>query len=141
MPDKCNVILTDDDAEDRDFLIMALERNKFNGSLVEADNGVRLFDILDKCQTASKDELPDLLIIDLNMPFMDGFEVLDKLQHDPELEHIPKVVLSSSSKAEDVQICQQLGCDKFYQKPSTLQGYDVIAKDVLTYLKNNNHTC
>ena len=64
--------------------------------------------------------LPDLLMLDLKMPRMTGFDVLGWLTSQPQLRQIPALVLSSSSYPEDIQKAAQLGAREYYIKPHTL---------------------
>ena len=133
----CLVVIIDDDADDREFIRQALNDNSYKGETLEASNGLLLIQTLNERQELT----PDLLILDLNMPYMNGFEVMTQLNNDPRFASIPRVILTSSSKNEDNVLCDELGCVKYYRKPYTLDGYDEIAVDMLSILRNKNSAC
>lgn len=60
---------------------------------------------------------PCLLLLDLKMPGMDGFEVLEKIKGDDELKSIPVIVLTSSERSEDIERAYKLGCNSYIVKP------------------------
>ena len=136
-PHNCLVVIIDDDADDREFIKQALNDNSFKGDTLEAENGLSLIQTLNE----KKEHTPDLLILDLNMPYMSGFEVMTQLNKDPAFSKIPRVILTSSSKNEDSELCNELGCVKYYRKPFTLDGYDEIAVDMLSILRDKNFRC
>ena len=121
---KAQIFITDDDPDDREFIINALQRNGFIGRLVEFENGEYLSEYLYK----HSDNLPDLILLDLNMPVKNGFDTLREIKNDPKFSNIPVVVLSASTRKEDEQICFQTGCKHFLSKPLDMAGYSSIAK-------------
>lgn len=66
-------------------------------------------------------QLPDLMLLDLNLPQMNGFEVLSQIKMDPELMHLPVIVLSTSSSEQDVLRCYRLHANCYLTKPLTLE--------------------
>jgi CheY-like chemotaxis protein len=118
-----SIFIVDDDSDDREFIINALHKNGFKGKIVEFDNGRALEHHL----KSHLDSLPDLILLDLNMPVMNGFETLLALKENSFLAHVPVVVLSASSRIEDKEICLQSGCRNFLTKPLDLAGYAKIA--------------
>jgi len=131
---KCDVILADDDADDRMFLVEALQDNSFSGHLCEAENGKSLLEILEYKKANPNKILPYLIVLDLNMPLLNGFEVLKILKNDNDLNKIPVVVLTSSSRKEDENICKNAGCLRYIRKPHSISGYSVIAKELLSII-------
>ena len=63
---------------------------------------------------------PDLILLDINMPRMNGFEVLDRMRSNPKLAVIPVVILTSSNNDADVSVCYSLGARSYFVKPLTL---------------------
>jgi CheY-like chemotaxis protein len=123
---KAQIFITDDDPDDREFIINALERDGFHGKLVEFENGQVLSNYLHKYP----DNLPDLILLDLNMPVKNGFDTLRELKTDTNFNQIPVIVISASTKKEDEQFCFQAGCDHFLSKPLDMEGYNILARFV-----------
>ena len=140
MAQGCRIILTDDDADDRFFLAEALERNHFRGDLIEAGNGSELLSILKK-QFIVDNVWPNIIVLDLNMPVLNGYQVLEQLKNYNCLPRLSVVVLTSSSKQEDEQWCIEAGCSKYYKKPFHIAGYDDIARDILVSIRQADNCC
>lgn len=121
------IIIADDDQDDQEFIREALQ-DKFKGDITCVTNGGELLTYLKKNPTQA-----DLILLDLNMPFKDGYQTLSELKADPDLQMIPTVVLTSSSRPEDRDRCYQLGCDKFYRKPMSIAEYETLAREVLSH--------
>lgn len=128
---KAQIFITDDDSDDRQFIINALQEDGFHGRLVEFENGQLLSNFLHKYP----ENLPDLILLDLNMPVKNGFETLRELKSDTNFCKIPVVVLSASTKKEDEQVCFETGCDHFLSKPLDMSGYNNIAQFVNNVLQ------
>lgn len=81
------------------------------------ENGIELIDYLKG--NGQKAIRPNLVILDLNMPMMDGRTALCEIKADPELAQIPIVVMTTSQAEKDKKYCQDLGTDGFYSKPGS----------------------
>jgi CheY-like chemotaxis protein len=123
---KAHILIADDDAEDREFIISALKNNGFQGKLDEFENGELLSNYLD----THPGSRPDLILLDLNMPVKNGFDTLRELKRGTEHNNIPVIVLSASTRKEDEQICAATGCDHYLSKPLDFEGYNTIARFV-----------
>jgi CheY-like chemotaxis protein len=138
------ILLADDDADDRSFVEEALVRNAFKGTIKPAANGIELMEQLQEAvapASSDKTALPHLILLDLNMPFKDGYDVLREIKQHPDLKSIPVLVLTSSLRSDDETRCRQLGCDKFFQKPLSLTDYDRLAVSILSYMGNRSASC
>lgn len=76
---------------------------------------------------------PDLVLLDLNMPRVDGREVLRTIREQPDLRRIPVVILTTSKHEEDVRQCYDLGCNSFITKPSNLDGFVQMVRQLGSY--------
>lgn len=76
------------------------------------------------------DTLPDVILLDLNMPGLSGFEVLTQLKQAPHWQAIPVVILTTSNSETDQQQALQLGATQFITKPTTLQGLAAVAQQI-----------
>lgn len=120
------ILLADDDEEDRDLIREALRELDVPGELRWVADGRELLDYLrgrGKYGGRSADApRPAIILLDLNMPRMDGREVLAELKSDPDLCSIPVVVLTTSQHEADVVASYQLGVNSFMTKPVTFLG-------------------
>lgn len=103
-----HILIVDDKWENRSVLLNLLEPLGF--TITEAENGQ---DGLDK----ARQQLPDLIVTDLAMPVMDGFEMLEQLRNDPDLKDLPAIVSSASVAEIDRQKSSAAGGDDFLAKP------------------------
>ena len=76
---------------------------------------------------------PSVVLLDLNMPRMDGREALDVIKKNPQLRRIPIVVLTTSHSAEDVTLCHDLGANSFVTKPATFGGLVEVMSTIARY--------
>ena len=76
---------------------------------------------------------PDLVILDINMPRKNGFEVLEELKNDPKLKQIPVIMLSCSERQEDINRAYQMGAAAYFTKPMTLETYLGLAQALDQY--------
>ncbi len=114
MTSKAVIFLADDDPDDRLMATEAAEELGIDQMLVTVNDGQELMDIL-----RSSDSGPALVVLDLNMPRKDGKAALAEIRLDPQLRHLPVVVLTTSSSAEDVAEVYQLGVNSFITKPES----------------------
>ncbi len=125
------IIIADDDSDDQLFIKDALQRKSFAGSFECVENGIMLLDYL----RIPPVKLPRLILLDLNMPFKNGYQTLEELKSDGQLRNIPVFVLTSSLSESDEQKCYKLGCNNFYRKPNSVPEYDALADELVRYLK------
>jgi len=115
------VLVAEDDASDAFLLQRAFETAGLSCSLLRVTDGQEALDYLSGAKGYSdrqKYPLPDLLLLDLKMPRMGGFEVLHWLQRSREFSLLPTVVLSSSGLDEDRAKAHKLGSRAYYVKPT-----------------------
>lgn len=128
------ILVCDDDEDDRLLTQQALEDAHVSNDVRFVEDGVELLDYLHQrgqfAGETGKAPRPGLILLDLNMPKMDGREVLKVIKSDPTMRDIPIVVLSTSRLDEDIVRSYQLGVNSFITKPVTFTGL-VEAMNVL----------
>ena len=128
------ILICDDDEDDRMLTQQALEDAHISNDVRFVEDGVQLLDYLfQRGAFAGEQGLaprPGLILLDLNMPKMDGREALKAIKGDPNFSDIPVVVLSSSRLDQDIIKSYQLGVNSFISKPVTFSGL-VDAMNVL----------
>ena len=125
------ILLADDDEDDRLMTRDALRDARLHNDLRFAMDGVDLMDYLHHRGRHSDPEespRPGLILLDLNMPRMDGREALAEIKKDPELRIIPVVVLTTSKAEEDILKTYDLGVSSFITKPVTFLGLVEVMK-------------
>ena len=119
------ILLADDDPDDRMLTTKALERNRLANEVYPVEDGEELMDYLLRRGAyagAEQAPRPGLILLDLNMPRKDGREALQEIKSNPELRHIPVVVLTTSEAEQDVLQSYDLGVNAFVTKPVTFEG-------------------
>jgi two-component system, response regulator len=120
MNSKLTILLADDDADDRLMAKEALEESRLLNPLDMVEDGEQLLKYLrrtDEFAHLTDQPLPGLILLDLNMPRMDGREALKAIKTDPKLCHIPIIVLTTSKAEEDIYRTYNLGVNSFITKP------------------------
>ena len=131
------VILVAEDDED-DFLLLrdAMAGFGLDRGLVRVENGEELLDYLfrrGRYADPAAAPRPDMVLLDLNMPRVDGLEALAEIKADPRLKRIPVVVLTTSSAREDILCAYDLGVNSFIRKPDRFSGFVKIAESFGAY--------
>lgn len=116
------ILMADDDVDDRDLTWDAMQKNRLEGELKWVEDGEELLDYLNqrgRFADPKASPRPGIILLDLNMPRMDGREALREIKAHPELRRIPIIVLSTSNAEEDVHHSYELGANCFITKPGT----------------------
>jgi CheY-like chemotaxis protein len=119
------ILLADDDPDDRELAQQALAESRLANALQCVEDGEELMAYLRNegaYADAAAHPRPGLILLDLNMPKKDGREALREIKADPELRHLPVVVLTTSKAEEDVYRSYDLGVNSFITKPVTFDG-------------------
>ena len=128
------ILICDDDEDDRLLTQQALEDAHISNNLRFVEDGEQLLDYLyqrgEYAGETGSAPRPGLILLDLNMPKMDGREALKVIKGDETLRDIPIVVLSTSGLDQDIVRSYQLGVNSFITKPVTFSGF-VEAMNVL----------
>jgi DNA-binding response OmpR family regulator len=127
MPRPLRIFLIEDDHDDRELLEVALTDNGIKYDLEWINKGDMIISWLQNKET----RVPDLIIMDLNLPKLHGKEVICKIKENPRFSKIPLLVLTTSSSNEDKQYCLDKGADVFMSKPSDMDGFAVLVKTIV----------
>lgn len=109
-----HLVIAEDDIDDRLLMADALNENGINmNSTVFAEDGDQLLKLLKGAKV-----LPDIIMLDLNMPKKDGREALKEIRADYTLKHIPIIVFTTSNSEEDIKLAYHEGGNTFITKPA-----------------------
>jgi CheY-like chemotaxis protein len=125
------ILMADDDPDDRLFAREALEESRLANDLHFVEDGEELLDYLlhrGKYTDAEHAPRPGLILLDLNMPRMDGREALHRIKENEHLRAIPIVILTTSRAEEDIFRSYNLGANSFISKPVTFDGLVDVMK-------------
>jgi CheY-like chemotaxis protein len=126
------VLCVDDDPDDRELIRSAVFNVDPSYRMAFATNGSEAIKyLLDSIDT----ELPCLIILDINMPGMDGKETILEIKKNPELMEIPVVVFSTSNHPSDQRFCEKIGVE-LVTKPASLKQITQEAKKLLHYCED-----
>lgn len=124
------VLMADDDPDDCRLTVDAFRAAQLDNPLQFVEDGAALLDYLKRRDRYADvaGALPGLILLDLNMPRIDGREALAEIKSDTALRHIPIVVLTTSSAERDIEGAYRAGCNSYIQKPDTFTGLvDIVA--------------
>ena len=122
------ILLVDDDIDDRLIFEEILREMDDDSLLVYAENGLEMIALLDKTK---KEELPDMIILDQNMPKMTGKESLVFLKGNPRYQAIPTIIYSTYQVKDFYRECLILGALDVVAKPDSLQAYREMIEQFL----------
>lgn len=122
-PQPVEVLLVEDDAGDELMTREAFEDNKIGNTLHVVRDGLEALDFLYQREEHVEAPRPDLILLDLNLPKYDGRQVLEKIKSDPDLSHIPVVVLTTSAAEEDILRSYKLHANAYVTKPVDLDQF------------------
>ncbi|MFZ0927670.1 MAG: response regulator [Syntrophobacteraceae bacterium] len=132
MPDSNHktVLMADDDEED---CMLARDAFAESGAIVafsSVADGIELMDYLSERSRSAANRLPDLILLDMNMPRKDGRQALAEIKSEPALRHIPIVILTSADEREDADFTMKAGAESFITKPATFDEWVEIMKSL-----------
>ena len=130
------ILLADDDEDDRLMTRDALREARLHNDLHTVVDGVELLEYLRNEGAYKNPETapwPGLVLLDLNMPRIDGREALQEIKRDPALRALPVVVLTTSKAEEDIVRTYELGVNSFISKPVTFMGLVEVMKAFSRY--------
>ena len=124
------ILCIDDDEDDREMLDMALRAANPLVDVAFAGDGRAGLEFLQRAKAA--DELPCLVVLDINMPVMDGRKTLENIRIDPVLQNLPVVIFTSSQNLNDRNFFAHKASE-FITKPTSPSALSVIAHRLLSY--------
>ena len=125
------ILYADDDSDDRFFLSESISSSGLPADMVYVSDGVEAINYLEWACDAER--LPSLIVLDMNMPKLDGKQTLTYIKAHPLFSAIPVIILSTSENKTDKDYCTQKGAVSYLKKPVHMKGYETIVKSFFTY--------
>jgi CheY-like chemotaxis protein len=141
MNENQTILLVDDSENDLLLMRLAFEKAQFNGALQEVHNGEEAIAYLQgdaPYNDRAKFPLPAVVLLDLNMPRKNGFDVLTWVRAQAGLRRVSIIVMSASMRPEDVERSFDLGANSFVVKPGTLDELIAMIRSLGDWLQHNH---
>ena len=126
------ILLIEDDMIEVMKLNRTISSLHLSHAIIEANNGEEALKILE-----DKNKLPDIILLDLNMPKLNGIEFLSILKNDADLKYIPTVILTTSNNQKDLKECFKIGVSGYVLKPLKYEEYVSKLEKLLSYWSIN----
>jgi len=127
-PLKKTIFIVDDDPDDRQLILDAFLENNASLDYVFIENGEQLMEVL---QATEPEHFPSVILLDLNMPGMLGLVALKEIRENKTYAHIPIIVITTSSFAQDKSSSYKLGANCFLHKPQSFNELKEIASSII----------
>jgi CheY-like chemotaxis protein len=123
------ILYADDDLDDKTWVIEANSILNYSLDIDFVENGREVFEWLQQCEN-----LPSLIVLDLNMPELDGRQTLQRLKASQQYKSIPVIIVTTSSNKVDIEICKRLGAALYLVKPDKHSDWQKIIKQLLSHI-------
>jgi len=130
------ILLVEDNPDDVELTLRAFRKSKIANEIVVARDGVEALDYLFATgQHAGRDNstLPQLVLLDLKLPRLDGLQVLERIRSNPKTSLLPVVILTSSTEQPDLLSGYKLGANSYIRKPVDFQEFVVAVRRLGLY--------
>lgn len=124
------ILLVEDSAADARLTAEALKQSKIINNLHVARDGAQAMSFLRREEDNADAPTPDLILLDLNMPRMDGREVLDLIKNDDDLKMIPVVIMTTSREEKDVMESYAAHANCYIRKPLDVNGFFEVVSSI-----------
>lgn len=140
-PNAVEVLLVEDNLDDAELTIRELKKHRLANHLVHLRDGQEALDFLFGTSGDIRETLPvpKVILLDIQMPRVNGLEVLQCIRSRPRTKQIPVVVLTSSGQDPDIQKCYALGANSYIVKPVDFEGFSSVVKNLGFYWLLLNH--
>ena len=127
------ILMVDDNPADIDLTSEVLARSKGHFHVNAVNDGVEAISFLRRQGKYDKAPVPDLVVLDLNLPSKDGCEVLSSIKADPALAKIPVVIFTTSQASSDITRSYKLGANCYLRKPGNLPEFVAVVQSMAEF--------
>lgn len=139
-----NILLIEDNPDDRELMKLAFSQGSIPHNLITVSDGIEALEYLSGQENSSDENflypsdrnltsMPALIMIDLNLPKINGIEVLRRIRADPRTRLLPVVIISSSNEPQDIIDSYINGCNSYIRKPIHFTQLQNFVKEISTY--------
>ncbi|MCW3116015.1 MAG: response regulator receiver protein [Chitinophagaceae bacterium] len=132
-----DILLVEDNANDAELTIRQLKKNNMANNLIHLKDGAEALEfIFATGKFAGQQDVlprPKIVLLDIQMPKVNGIEVLQKIKSDPRTQSIPVVILTSSKEDPDIQKCYAFGANSYIIKPVNFESFAEAIKNLGFY--------
>lgn len=118
-----HILLVEDNEGDVVLTLDAFEESKINTTISVVRNGQEAVDFLFKRDRFEQENKPDMILLDINIPILNGHEVLKIIKQDPELKKIPVIMLTTSSSTRDINLSYENYANSYVTKPIDMEDF------------------
>ena len=129
------ILLIEDNRDDVELTQLAFQKNNFGNEIKVVDDGQEAIDFLlgDHPEGVQENGLPELVLLDLKLPKLDGHEVLKRIKNNDTTKRIPVVILTSSQEEEDIVKGYDLGANSYVRKPVDYTDFVEVVNNMGVY--------
>lgn len=131
------ILLVEDNMSDAELTIREMRKHNIINELFHVKDGAEAIDFIfatgSFSESRSINDKPKLILLDIQMPKVNGIEVLEKIKTDPRTKTIPVVMLTSSKEDPDIQRCYDLGANSYIVKPVNFESFTGVIKSLHYY--------
>jgi two-component system, response regulator len=134
--EQTNILLVDDNPDDIDLARRAFQKNNLKYNVIVTRDGAETLDYLygkGKYKDRDINDKPRLILLDLKMPKVHGFEVLKQVRKDTQTKYIPVIILTSSQDKKDIIKGYELGANSYIVKPIDFIKFSEVVQQILLY--------
>jgi CheY-like chemotaxis protein len=136
MNNTANILLVEDNIMDIELTLDAFKEAKLLNGIYVASTGEEALNYLmgtDKYADRNTYPIPELVLLDLKLPGIDGFEVLHQIKSTPVLKRLPVIILTSSKEEADRALSYDIGTNSYLIKPISFDGFLEVVKQITNY--------
>jgi two-component system, chemotaxis family, response regulator Rcp1 len=130
---RADILLVEDNPGDIRLITEALEETDIRPSVYIVRDGIEAMQFLRNEPPFERTPMPDIILLDLNLPRKDGKDVLKEIKSDPDLAITPVIVLSGSDAPQDVAVCYALHANCYVVKPRDLYGMNETVRSIVAF--------
>jgi two-component system response regulator len=125
-PRDIRILLVEDNPDDVELTLRAFEKHNLANDIIIARDGEEVDILFQRGKEGVKQQVPDLILLDLKLPKMDGLEVLRQVKENPRTKVIPVVILTSSKEENDLSESYRLGANSYIRKPVNFEKFTEV---------------